>query len=101
MNYYEQPNPYARPTGDKPPLPKNYLVCSILSTVLCCLPLGIVAIVYSTKVNDYYIMGLYDEAMRASAKSETMVHLCSTIELYSVCYLHHSRAHAQCIELNA
>ncbi len=70
MNYYEQPNPYARPTGDKPPLPKNYLVWSILSTVLCCLPLGIVAIVYSTKVNDYYIMGLYNEAMRASAKAK-------------------------------
>lgn len=70
MNYYEQPNPYARPTGDKPTLPKNYLVWSILSTVLCCLPLGIVAIVYSTKVNDYYIMGLYDEAMRASAKAK-------------------------------
>lgn len=40
--------------------PKNWMVLSILSTVLCCLPLGIAAIINSSKVdaawnnNDYY-----------------------------------------------
>jgi hypothetical protein len=29
----------------------NYLVFSILATVLCCLPAGIVAIVYAAQVN--------------------------------------------------
>ncbi len=33
--------------------PDNFLVWAILSTVLCCLPLGIVAIVYANKVDNF------------------------------------------------
>jgi Interferon-induced transmembrane protein len=46
--------------------PDNYLVWAILSTVLCCLPLGIVSIVYSTKVSGLWGQGRYAEAQSAS-----------------------------------
>ncbi len=46
--------------------PNNYLVWAILSTVLCCLPLGVVSIVFSTQVNTKWNAGDFDGA-RASA----------------------------------
>ncbi len=46
--------------------PDNYLVWAILTTVLCCLPLGIVSLVYSTKVSGLWTQGRYDEAQAAS-----------------------------------
>jgi len=48
--------------------PDNYLVWAILSTVLCCLPLGIVSIVKSTQVNTLWAQGQPDQA-RAAAES--------------------------------
>ena len=50
--------------------PDSFLVWSILSTVLCCLPLGIVAIVYSSKVDGLWSQGLYDEAEKASKNAK-------------------------------
>ena len=46
--------------------PDNYLVWAILCTVLCCLPLGIVSLVYSTKVSALWTQGRYAEAQAAS-----------------------------------
>ncbi|AKN15492.1 hypothetical protein B586_01270 [Mycobacterium haemophilum DSM 44634] len=46
--------------------PDNYLVWAILCTVLCCLPFGIVSIVYSTKVSGLWSQGRYAEAQAAS-----------------------------------
>ena len=46
--------------------PDNYLVWAILCTVLCCLPLGIVSIVYSTKVSGLWAQGRYAEAQAAA-----------------------------------
>lgn len=48
------------------PEPDNYLVWAILSTVLCCLPFGIVSIVYSTKVSGLWSSGRYAEAQAAA-----------------------------------
>ena len=59
-----------------PMKPKNWLVESILITVipfLCCnLPalLGIVAIVFASKVNNLYLSGQYVEAKRASKNAK-------------------------------
>jgi len=36
---------------------ENYLVFAILTTVLCCLPAGIVAIIYAAQVNGKVQMG--------------------------------------------
>ena len=46
--------------------PDNYLVWSILSTVFCCLPLGIVAIVKASKVDALWAQGLQEEAIEAA-----------------------------------
>ena len=46
--------------------PDNYLVWAILTTLFCCLPTGIVSIVYSTKVSSLWAQGQYGEAKVAS-----------------------------------
>ena len=46
--------------------PDTNLVWAILCTVLCCLPLGIVAIVKSTSVEKLWNQGRYDEARKAA-----------------------------------
>jgi hypothetical protein len=50
--------------GEKPP--KNWLVESILVTILCCLPFGIVGIIYATKVESLWNSGQRDAAIKAS-----------------------------------
>lgn len=52
------------------PKPKNYLVESILATIFCCLPLGIVGIINASKVNSAYDQGNYEEAERAAADAK-------------------------------
>jgi hypothetical protein len=54
----------------RPPMPENYLVWAILTTVLCCLPLGIVSIIYSSKVSTLYTQGDYAGAQQASASAK-------------------------------
>jgi len=56
---------------DIPPLkPNNWLWQSIIATVLCCLPFGIVGIVYAVKVDSNYYNGRYAEADRAAGKAK-------------------------------
>ena len=62
---YGQPQYQQHPQG-VPSRPDSYLVWSILATVLCCLPLGIVAIVKSTQVDKLYEQGDYQGAQKAS-----------------------------------
>jgi uncharacterized membrane protein YjgN (DUF898 family) len=50
--------------------PKNYLVESVLVTVLCCLPLGIVAVIHAAKVEDLWRAGDHQGAMRASEEAK-------------------------------
>ena len=64
---YYQPN-YAQ--GQRPMRPDNYLVWAILCTILCCLPLGIVSIIYSSKVDGLYNSGDYAGAEDASKKAK-------------------------------
>ena len=52
------------------PKPNNYLLLAIFSTLCCCLPLGICAIIRSIKVNDYYSKKQYDAAEAASADAK-------------------------------
>jgi len=67
---YGQPqygSPYGQPAGTPPP---NYLVWAILSTVLCCLPLGIASIVYAAQVNGKYQAGDLAGAQESSRKAK-------------------------------
>lgn len=54
-------------TEQKPPQPKTWLAESILATLFCCLPFGIVGIVFASKVSSLYASERYDEAEQASA----------------------------------
>lgn len=57
-------------TGNMPPpRPKNWLVESILVTLFCCLPFGIVGIVNSANVNSKYDAGDYAGALNASQQA--------------------------------
>jgi hypothetical protein len=65
--------PYRSTFGNqtvRPPMPDNYLVWAILTTVLCCMPFGIVSIVQSNKVNSAYYAGDYEGAARASESAK-------------------------------
>ena len=48
------------------PAPNNNLVWAILTTVFCCLPLGVVAIVKAAQVNSLWAQGQYDGARKAA-----------------------------------
>ncbi|MBD2354252.1 CD225/dispanin family protein [Tolypothrix sp. FACHB-123] len=49
----------------------NYLPQAILVTLFCCLPFGIVAIVYAAQVNTKLQVGDYEGAMQASKSAKT------------------------------
>src|SRR3954469_22379062 len=48
------------------PMPKNWLVESILVTIFCCLPFGIAGIVFASQVNAKYGAADYNGAVEAS-----------------------------------
>ena len=58
---------YGQPAGPPPP---NYLVWAILSTVLCCLPLGVASIVFAAQVNSKWAVGDVAGAQASSAKAK-------------------------------
>jgi hypothetical protein len=49
----------------------NYLPQAILTTLFCCLPFGIVAIVYAAQVNTKLQVGDYEGALQASKSART------------------------------
>ena len=51
------------------PCPPTNLIWGILSTIFCCLPLGIVAIYYSNQVEKAYINGEYEKAVKYSDRA--------------------------------
>lgn len=53
------------------PRPDNYLVWSILVTILCCWPLGIYAIIKSASVNGLWEQGKCSEAQAAANSAKT------------------------------
>lgn len=56
---------FNQPAGQNVP-PPNYLVWAILTTILCCLPFGIVSIVYAAQVNSKWQTGDYEGAKISS-----------------------------------
>jgi hypothetical protein len=81
---------YAQTQQEAPPVkPKNWMVESILVTVLpcCCNPLsllGIVAIVYGSKVNNLFFAGQYAEAERASKNAKMWVLITLAVVLVGI-----------------
>ena len=54
---------------DAPYIP-NYLVQSIIATLCCCTPLGVVAVVYAAQVNGHLATGDFHKARDASDKAK-------------------------------
>ena len=69
-------NPYSTgpsqgsPMSGMGPTVPNYLIQSILVTICCCIPFGIVAIVYAAQVNSKVAMGDFDGARSSSANAK-------------------------------
>lgn len=51
--------------------PPNYLVWAILTTILCCLPFGIVSIIYAAQVNTKWVAGDFAGAQNSSKNAKT------------------------------
>jgi hypothetical protein len=74
---YGQPSPYGQQPYGQPPYgpptgkPDNHLVWAILSTLFCCLPLGVVSIVFAAKVDGQWAAGDYAGAQESSRKAKS------------------------------
>ena len=66
--YQQQPNQPQQQSYVAPP--QSGLVESILVTLLCCLPFGIVGIVNAANVNSQWSAGRYEEAEKSSANAK-------------------------------
>ncbi len=76
MSDYGTPPPPPPSYGSMPPgqppmgaPPPNYLVWAILSTIFCCLPLGVVSIVFAAQVNSKWALGDVAGAQESSRKA--------------------------------
>ncbi|MHB9109291.1 MAG: CD225/dispanin family protein [Armatimonadota bacterium] len=67
--YQAPPPPYGAGGG---PQIQNYMVWSVITTVCCCLPLGIFAIIKSSEVNTKLSAGDYAAAQSASDLTRTL-----------------------------
>ncbi len=71
------------------PKPRTYMALAVLSTFLFCVPLGIVSIVYASKVSAFYISGNYTSARSASKKALTwaLINIVGTIIVVGLFFL--------------
>lgn len=79
-------------TPQQPPMepcPPTYLALSIIVTVLCCLPFGIVGIVKSSSVSREYAIGNYAAAQDASnqAKKWSIIGICCSVAIWILYFL--------------
>jgi hypothetical protein len=64
------PLPYGVQPGQLPPPPNNQLAWAIISTLLCCLPLGVVSIVKAANVNTLWYQGQYAAALESAESAK-------------------------------
>lgn len=67
------------------PIPKNWLVESILFTIFCCSPISLAGIFYAVKVESLYYAKEYDAAQEASRKAKLWT--LSGIFFLPACYM--------------
>lgn len=70
---YSQPTAqpqYAAMQLPDEPCPPAYLAVSIIAMLLCCTPLGIVSVIYSSKVKSAYYRGDLEKAKRCSESAQ-------------------------------
>jgi predicted secreted protein len=70
MNQVPPPPGYSGFNQPSGPKPDNYLVWAILSTLFCCLPLGVASIVFAAQVDGKYNSGDFAGAQQSSEKAK-------------------------------
>lgn len=70
------------PAGSK--VPPAYLAWAIISTVLCCIPLGVPAIVFSTKTKQAIKQGDLEKAHKMSERTQWFIILAIVLGLVSM-----------------
>ena len=72
MSYYPPPAPGGPGAYGVPPSPpSNHLVWAILTTLFCCLPLGVVSIVFAAQVNGKWNSGDHAGAIASAKNAKT------------------------------
>lgn len=71
--YILPPGTQLPPLHSNGPMPPTYMVWAIVATVCCCLPAGIVAIIFSSQVSTRYYSRDYEGARRASERAEIWI----------------------------
>jgi hypothetical protein len=87
-----QQSPYQHPPGTSPyyrhpaasQSVENHLVKAIIATICCCMPLGIVSIVFAAQVDGYLRMGNYMLAQETSAKANAWANWSIAIGLIGI-----------------
>ncbi len=64
---------HGRNTPPSEPMPPSHMVWAIISILCCCLPLGVVAIIYASKVSPLYHQGDIEGARKASETTEKWI----------------------------
>ncbi len=93
--YYTNPHstsPKQQTTAETPPCPPSNLAWGIISTVLCCIPFGLISIYYAAKVESKYAGGDTEGAKKASESAliwAIVSFVCGLITLpfYIICSL--------------
>ena len=80
--YRETANPYDSPSAASPYPPTgweetanvpDYLIWNVLSTLFCCMPIGVAGIIFSIQTNSAKARGDYEAATRASSTAKTLL----------------------------
>ena len=69
-----------------------YLVLSIITTVCCCLPFGVVGIVYATKINSAMNAGNYEEAQRSAKTAKIWIIVAAAVGVIAKYYCRYKAA---------
>lgn len=72
---------YGMKRFDESKRPASYLGWAIASTILCCLPLGVLAIIFSASVNSKFERGDEEGALKASERAQWCIMLSITLGL--------------------
>lgn len=69
----QTPGQTSGPIPGREPMPPTYMLWAVIATICCCMPAGIVAIIYSSSVSSKYFARDYEGAKRASENAEIWI----------------------------
>lgn len=75
---------YNNPTTNGKEQPKTWYLESILATILCCLPVGVIAILNANRVEDRFKAGDFQGAQKASDEAKKYIIIASILGIISI-----------------